>query len=123
MKKVDTYRKVIIEMRKLLALMVYMLITRKRGTGYGLSLRWAGSMSLDLVWISRLLQIIDYVNGRKNGHVSVYKLGASETYNNKSNRHNMLIVKGVYLDGRKAEYGNFMMIFLVNTTVTPYPMI
>ena len=45
---------------------------------------------------------IDYVNGRKNGHVSVYKLDASETYNNKSNRHNnMLIVKGVYLDGRR----------------------
>ena len=43
---------------------------------------------------------IDYVNGTKNGHVSVYKLDASETYNNKSSRHNnMLMVKGVYLDG------------------------
>ena len=45
---------------------------------------------------------IDYVNGTKNGHVSVYKLDASETYNNKSSRHNnMLMVKGVYLDGRR----------------------
>jgi len=45
---------------------------------------------------------IDYVNGIKHGHVSVYKLDASETYNNKFSHHkNMLILKGLYLDGRR----------------------
>ncbi len=45
---------------------------------------------------------IDYVNGIKNGHVSVYKLDASETYNNKPSHHkNMLMLKGLYLDGRR----------------------